>query len=351
MAISALHVVPALAEESAYCRKVRAHASADAALFSAPRLFVDGIRFPSSQRLDLGPTVGKNLQARIGASYSPLDLYRAMRLATLSEADCEHHESAEDIALVLADAVDFGRIPARRQQVAYLDAHRNEWVTLLAKASDGLKVGAITAMEFHELRRLTQVLERKSETARGEAERLEARAAKHVSVNWDMLAEQYAERANKLEREVLRLRALDPWGVKLSGGVIPLPDQPVDWFALVEVSYNLGGIFRDRQEDLALLARSDEVKHARYELPSRLGEMSKEVQVEIERASRELGVVQNELAFIQKTRGALDGADAPNVVHARATLAIEQYSIESDVVYLQTLVASLSTLAKVPHDS
>jgi hypothetical protein len=351
VAVSVLHAATALAQDSAYCRKVRAHAAGDAALLMAPRLLVEGIRFPSSHRLDLGPTVGNNYQARIGAAYSPIDLYRGLRLSSLSEADCEHHDIAENIAESLTDAVESGRLPAHRQQAAYLNAHRDEWVALLDKAEERLKAGAITAVEFHELRRFTQVLERKAESARGEAERIEARGAKRESLDLRNLAEQYTAHAARLDREVSRLRSLDPWSLKLSGGVIPLPDQPLDWFAMIEVSYNLGGLIHGHQEDRALVAGGDEVRQARYELPARLNDVATQIRTEIDRARRELTVVKTELSFLRKTRATLDGTDAPNVEHARATLAIEQFSIESDVVFLQTLVESLSSLVKVPHDS
>src|SRR5262245_11800491 len=62
--------------ESPYCRKVRAQTVGDAALLKAPRSLLEGLRFPATSRLDLGPTVGNNLQARAGLVFSPLDYYR-----------------------------------------------------------------------------------------------------------------------------------------------------------------------------------------------------------------------------------------------------------------------------------
>src|SRR5690242_10656934 len=86
----------ARADESAYCRKVRARATADEALLVAPRVTAEGIKAPSplqaGGKLDpASPTSG--YQVRVGASFSPLNFYKGLRVKEVGEADCEQHET------------------------------------------------------------------------------------------------------------------------------------------------------------------------------------------------------------------------------------------------------------------
>src|SRR5262245_33299074 len=104
LAVGAGSALPAIAraEDSAYCRKVRAQAAADRSLLQWPRVFLEGIRFPTSSRLDLGPTVGNNYQGRVGLVFSPLDVYRGELVRRVGDADCADHEAAAHIDDALA---------------------------------------------------------------------------------------------------------------------------------------------------------------------------------------------------------------------------------------------------------
>ena len=155
---------------SPYCRRVRARTQADVALLRAPRVAVSAIRFPSSNRIDLGPTVGENYQARAAIAFSPLDFYRGSVLQDATEADCRVHEAADRMRVELDDLTDLGRLSALRAQAAYLKSHRAEWNAFLAKAADQLAARLLTAVEYDELRRLTQGLERKTVSVESEAD-------------------------------------------------------------------------------------------------------------------------------------------------------------------------------------
>src|SRR3954468_3905664 len=85
------------AEESAYCRKVRARATADAALLVAPRVTAEGIKAPSPLQAGgkLDPaSATSGYQVRVGASFSPLNFYKGLRVKDIGESDCEQHETA-----------------------------------------------------------------------------------------------------------------------------------------------------------------------------------------------------------------------------------------------------------------
>lgn len=338
------------AQDSSYCLKVKARANADAALLVAPKIIIEGIHFPSSNRIDVGPTVGNNYQLRVGASYSPLDLIRGLRLLDMGDADCRKHDTSQSISDVLQEALDSGRLPAGRQQVAYLTSHQDRWRSHLAMAEKRMKAGVITAVEFHELRRYTEVLERKIEVARGDIARLEARGANRPPTNWHSLAVNYTASTELLEKKFSKLRSLDPWGFKFTGGIIPTPNK-IDWFAIAEVNFNLGIFSHSQQEWAYLTARANEVNHAQYELPAHLEKLKKQLQAELNQAQQELSVVKTELNYVRKTILLLEKSDAPNMLHARATLSVEEFSLESDFIFLETLVNSLTTLIEVPHAS
>jgi hypothetical protein len=331
------------ASSSSYCRRVEARAAADAALLRAPHLIGEAIRFPTSSRIDLGPTVGDNFQVRAALSFSPVDVYRGSALERAGEADCRAHDAAERLRLGLEDLSDFGRLPALRAQAAYLDAHRGEWRALLAKGAEQLAARLVTAVEYHELRRLTARLERKSAAVEGELERLRVVGAPPGSPGeLDRLSRAYVAEADDAERAFAHLRAIDPWALKLTGGVIPpLGGQPADWFGLAELSYNLGGFWRDRADARAVEARADETRRARYELPARVDDVRRALRGQLAAAKRELAAVDAELTSSEIMRSSLEGSDAPNIAHARATLIVERLDAESDRVFLNALTGAL----------
>jgi hypothetical protein len=336
----------ARAEESPYCRRVRAQAAADAAVLQWPKAFVEGIRFPSSNRLDLGPTVGSNFQGRFGVAFSPMDWYRGALVRRAGDADCAEHEvadHAEDLLEGLDDAV---KLVALRLQAAYLDEHREEWRAVVARASQRFDARVITSVEVHELRWLADSLERKRAQVRGELTRLEppggAAAARPSPLGG--LADSYVSSVGTLDVAVARLRSLDAWSFKLSGGIIPLPGQPLDWFGLAEIAYSLGGPARNNEMTRAMDAHRDEVRSSRRELPARIARARSEALARIAGAREELEVVEAQLAVAGEAGRALEGADAPGAAQARDTLVMERLSVEADRVFLQALVDGLQTI-------
>jgi hypothetical protein len=337
---------------SPYCRKVRARAAADAALLRAPHLVADAIRFPSSNRVDLGPTVGNGFQVRAALSFSPTDFYRGGVLGDAGDADCRAHDAGDRVRIGLEGLADLGRLPALRVQAAYLDAHRSEWRALLGKAGEQLAAHLVTMVEYHELRRLTEALERKSASVAGEIDRLEVGGdALSSPRELDALTRTYAAESDAAERAVDHLRALDPWAFKVTGGVIPpLGAQPADWFGIAELSYTLGAPWHARGDAQAAEARADEVRQAHDELPSRLSDAERGLRAELKATKRELAAVDAQLEATEATRASLEGGDAPNLAHARAMLIIEGLDAESDRVFLRALAAALGTALGEAND-
>jgi hypothetical protein len=290
--------------------------------------------------------VGDNFQARVALAFSPLDVYRASQLTEAAESDCARHELEEQLRDLFTAGVNQEMLQALRAQAAYLATHRAQWREIVTLADARLKAGVIMLFELHELRRYVWALERKLVTANTEIARLEAQAPKPQppSAARDPLIENYLRRARELDRTLSHLRSLDAWGFKFSGGVIPTPGRPVDWYGIVEVGYGLGGIGRNQHEDEYLSARHAELTQATYELPARADQLRKLIATEIGNARLELDELGGELAAIANTRAGLENADVPQAEQARSMLIAEELLIESDRVYYNALLDALTRL-------
>jgi len=83
-------VAPAMADDTPYCRKVRARAASDAALLIAPSLRLDGLKLPTAFQTGANPidpvAVGREYQVRGGVSVSPIDIYK-LTIGSISAGD------------------------------------------------------------------------------------------------------------------------------------------------------------------------------------------------------------------------------------------------------------------------
>lgn len=349
LALIGSKVSVAAAQETAYCRRAHARAAGDAALLMSPKLILQGIRFPQSQQLDVGALAGTGYQLRAGVSFSPIDFYKGLGVLRVGEIDCEQHESSVALSTVLTVRDDAARLQALRAQVDYLKEHRDAWRELWAKAAQRLAERVITLIEFNGLREQVESLEHKLAQAEGEANRLQAKAAPGLPRgSLSDLAARYARQSVELEREVAHVRAYDAWRLDLSGGIVP--QAPVDWYGLAELTFNLGAVLHGHYDDRYVEARGDEVAHAPYELVSQLERFRQEMAAAVAQARRDLEVVDHEMGVLASTRAILEKSDAEGIAHARDTLTIERVSVESEAVFLRALIDALTHLAEDSHD-
>ena len=114
----------AAADDSAYCRKVKARAAGDAALLFAPSVTGQVIRYPSVNGGPVdatGVTTGNGWQGRVGLSWSPLDFYRGFGVLRAGDADCERGNAQIDAQHLLHYGEDYGRLHALKKQAEYLE--------------------------------------------------------------------------------------------------------------------------------------------------------------------------------------------------------------------------------------
>ncbi len=336
----------ATAQTTAYCRQVRAKAASEAGVLMTPRVLVQGIRFPSgNQQLDSGPTTDNGYQLRTGLAFSPIDFYKGRGMLRVGEADCERHEASVRLEEVLARGTDDARLPALREQAQYLRTHADEWRGFAGKAASRLSQRIITVVEYTNVQRFLDALERKVVQVEGQAKQLEARlprTAAAAQTPLPALGAQYFQEAMRFEHETSRLRQLDDWKVQITGGVIP--QAPTDWYGSLELSFSLGGLVRGAHERAYIDARSSELRYSPEGVATRLQQFRAEASAALEQAQRELDLIQHSLEVIRATRLALEATEAESVAQARDMLAIEQLSVESDAVFLRALVDALASL-------
>jgi hypothetical protein len=332
------------ADDSAdyYCPKAKAKAAADAAVLIWPRVLAQGLHFPSDAS-SVGPTFSVNMQIRLGLSTSISDFWKGRQLANVAEADCELHETAELLQRVVVGFANQNTVPALRAQRSYLEAHQEEWKKTMDRGRERVSAGAITVLELQDLSRIIASLDRKLEIVRGEVKRAEPELLPNNLGSFKAMVETYVERSMRLEREADRLRAVDPWSVKVNGGIIPVPGETPTWYGSVDLSYSLGGISEQRNRARYLRARDDELRSARYELPARVEALRATVREQIAQAQRELKVVESEIVSMESTENALRGSEATRAENGRVLLTVQRLVLESDRIFLTTLVASLRT--------
>ncbi len=337
-------------EDAAYCARVRARASEDAAVLLAPRVFAEGFRLPS-YAADVGPTVGDGYQVRVGLALSPLDMLRATGEERVAGADCRLHAATARLERIV-ESPDRALLPALRAEAAVLESHRADWTRLMAKDQEALRAGAVTLVDLDQLRRAVSALERRLEDVRGQADRL-ARAAED-DAPLAQLAASVGERSMELERESSRLRALDAFQLRVSGGAIPWsgsatdPQRRVEWFARVELSYSLGAPWRSARASEYLAARRDELATAPHEWPARAAALREDLRIQLASAERQRHLLEADAASIRATTTALDRGSIPAADHERASLAVEAYLVEGDLAFVSKLTETLSAMVGEP---
>jgi hypothetical protein len=210
------------------------------------------------------------------------------------------------------------------------------------RAGERFSQRVITLLEWNEMRSSADALDRKRAQARGQAKELEAKGiVRAPGGSARDLARSVAESAVRVANTESRVHWTDPWQLRLAAGVIPL--SPVDWYGVVELGFNLGGVARAGHSARYVQARMDEVERAPYEVAAQLRQYEEVLAAAREQALEELVIVERDLETLSGTRHALESAEAPNIAHQRDRLALEELSLQADRAYLRAYADGLGT--------
>lgn len=309
----------------------------------SPLLVLQGLHIPRTGDQLIVASTEQN-QARAGVAWSTAGLRKGMAVLDLADADCARHEAQLIIDRLLTMGDDLAKLPALRAKTAFLDTRRDEWRQTQDKEEQRFRERIITLSQLSECRIRVSELERKIVQSEGEASRIEARGVESSTTSLQSLAEGYVSSALDYEDKLARVRSSDSWQLRLAGGVVPTT-RPVDWYGQVELSFNIGMLFRTFPESRYLESRTTELKEARYELAPRLREFMERARSLRKQAERELAIVESQLSFITKTRMAIEEADSSAVAHSVALLTLDQISSESERNYLSAFISVL-----LPYD-
>lgn len=327
----------ACAEESAFCRRARARAAADASLLFAPTVIAQGIKFPTVGSTDAGVTVGTGYQFRAGLSVSPLDIYKGLRVVSTGEAECEQHEARTEAATLLTSGEDAARLPALEREAEYLDAQRHLEDEILSTTDERVSAKLISLLEQNEVLRRSAALARERARIAGQRRALEVRGVRPFRGNVTSVVNVVELRTMRYERQAAHVRSLAPWHFTVMGGVVPHL-APVDFFGVVQLGVNLGTFSRNANETSYLEAREEEVKAARYEIPAQLRALTRQAQSSAQAAERELASVEKEAAALTASRAALEKSDASHAPHARAIVVLDLILVEARRTYLTEFI-------------
>lgn len=351
----------AVAQQTPYCKQARARAASEAGYLMTPRVMIQGIHFASGADL-AGPISGTGYQVRTGLSFSPVDFYKGRGVLRAGDADCRRHEASVVLDDVLGHGTDAARLAALLEQGEFLRQRTEDWRGFAARAAARLSQRIITVVEFTSVQRSIDTLEHKLVQVEGDTEQLKARQLRvagmlpalgpgkglqEASAPAPALASAYFRESMRFERETSHVRQLDDWKLQVTGGVVP--QNPVDWYGTVELSFSLGALVRGQYEQRYMEARSEDLRYARDGVETRLAQFRAQTAATLEQARRDLSLVDHSLEVLRATRLALEQSEAESAAQARDLIAIEQVSVESDSVFLRSFVSALEIIMARAH--
>lgn len=350
VALAALAAAPpAAAEESDFCRAVRARASADASLLMWPQIVAQALRFPDLASQSGFPLDSRQGQARAALTYSLIDLYKGLGVLSVAEAQCEAHHTQRDIEELLLSGEDLVRLPALRARVAFLASRLPGWKALVAREEEKFARRVITLIELTEIRLKAADLERRLARSEAELHHLESLGLKQPGASVDALSRRFLARADQAEQRASHVRALASWQVKLTGGGTFLSADRPDWYGLVELSFNLGAFNQSRYDARYLEARRDEMKSDRAGLIGRLLDLQTRLRGARSQAASELSAVDRHWSLVVEAKRSVGNAETASAAYAAALLMLEEISVEAERIYLRSIVAELSSFLEEPH--
>lgn len=329
--------------KSDYCQKVTARADADSALLFAPTASVQLIRYPQSAILDtLGVQVGRDVQPRGHLSIGFVDIYKGFGVKDVAAKDCERQAATVTLQEMILRRDDPARKVAIERKLAFLKDQQGKIEAVLREAEARFTAGTSTLIEVREVRMRALDVAVKTADAERVLAGIKAQEKSGSSESMEDVLRKYEESSTQYEKSVEHVRNLAPWKFGLTGGATAHPN--VDYFGVAELSYNLGGLFSVGAESRATEARVRELKSARYELRHQADALRTEMRAQAEISRRQVGLIDAELARVNRERAAVEATDAPNKSHVVAALTLESIDLESERLFLSTLAEKQSAI-------
>lgn len=320
--------------EPAHCRALKAEASSAAAVLELPRLEAQALHSPMTGDLDGAATIDRpGFQARAVVAWSAIGLLHGRSLRSAAQAECDRWSAAEEIELVLQQGTSYGQADALRAQIATIESGLPRVVELVEEARARFERSIITVLELDELelRRLT--LEASLGELRHELALLDSQAEMREADGLGDALARYEQASSELEREQAHSRRLDAWKVDISGGVIPFPEP--DWFGIVSVGWNFGGIRQPGAEAVAKAAHEESRASSVSELRPRAEKFATAMKESAARLGDELVLIDRQLEL--HARRLAERPESERLRQAFASLEIGEIELRGRRVFVERL--------------
>ena len=335
---------------SLMCRKLSSQAESQAFLLFSPSLSIQGVKIPNAAGGDTSGTgvfQGSEYQLRGALSLSPTDMVRGALTLEAAGAECERRRARQQVESTVRQGADYGRLAALKAQQTYIRSKMPRIRELVRLSERRLAQQLITIKQIDTLRMHAVNFEQKLIDIDAGIDSLAKKGFKASKASFVRGLSTYEDKTMNAERASSTARRLSAWRLNVSGGVIPV--EPADWYGMVSLSYNLGGIAQNFAEDAYLDARVAELGEARYELRHAIERFVGQVESSMKklRQSRALLVAQIETA--RRHRELLSRVDAPDSHELLAQLEMKEVDLEAERIYVDTLLKELSAIGG--HDA
>src|SRR6267143_6117617 len=230
------------------CKFLHGVADAEADVLLGPELFG---RFGGVNLVEAatdGTTLGSEKQRlMLGVNYSLGHLYQGLTVRKRGDAECRRETARAGLEAALYSGTDFAKGPALAAREEVLKAAIPEGEKTFEELRDEVRKQSATVEELEATRlRLDSLRALLTQTAL-ERERLPPAAAQPSGATLGQLLQEFRTADDEVEQIAGRLRSATAWDLTLRGAYDRVFDirqtTSPPLFGMVEVTYNLGGLF------------------------------------------------------------------------------------------------------------
>jgi hypothetical protein len=331
------------AREHPHCRAAKARAHSEAYLLYSPRLSTQLLHVPRNGDYDGSNAFTESgYQVRASVSFSPLDVYRGTTTVDAAEASCERFMARDRLHETLRQGPSYGKAGALGAQIAYLEKQLPRVDAIVHEGERRLAEQIATVWQVDQLRQKQLQIRLQHARLRHEHRQLEERGLDEVgSTDLSTDLASYEASTMLMERHRSTLRRINPWRLGLRLGIVP--DEETDWFGMVELSYNLGGIFQVGAERRYMEARREELRTAPGELQHEVDSFRRSQRLRAEELREELALLEGQLQILSRQAQQLEQIETNEAHHYRALRELEQIAVQARRVLVHRLLDHLDS--------
>ncbi|MCI0668863.1 MAG: hypothetical protein L0Y64_00215, partial [Myxococcaceae bacterium] len=322
----------------------------DAALLFAPELFARGGLINVGESVTPMLPVGDNaLRITAGFRYSFSRLAQGLTLRQRADAECARYRAQSALQEALDVGRDVGALRALAARAAYLARALPEAEARVELVRLEVEQGESTLEELNALQLKLDGLRSLARQTEAESARFQNRAQPEFNA-MPVLVRRFAEAEGKVERLTGGLRQMSAWDISLQGGYDRLfgVEQGMPFFALVGISYNLGGLFQFGADHSARVGRERYVAEDVQSVDRRTGELLADLRGGHAAERARLGEVEVLSRDLRQQLKAVEELETRHVRRYRDSVWFELARLEAEGAYLKAHLGAMEGLLRDP---